>query len=202
MDISELSRYPISGTFIFDNSRSLELVWDGNYFKRSNIRAFDKAREVARDEARKPHLERLALLTAELAEMKKEAEKKRGKKRADADLKADSRAREIENEAEEILDAVEPAVEQAERQAHARELADKVLISWDMLKEGEAAPLTAETLEPRPVLFLRDLYEFCREESVPKSLRTARTRASLATSEITNDGLSDRRTHQPADRIM
>lgn len=195
MDISELSKYPISETFALANSQTLEPVWDANYFTRVNMRAFDKRREVLVEEARKPFQERIVALRERFAELEKEATKK---KKPDA---LDDKMGPLIEEAEEIADQATEAVNLATRKAYAEEFATKVLISIDIMDKGQAVPLTTEALERMPLLFLQDLYAFCREESLPKAQRVAR-RMNRMTSLATNGGSLIQTTQEPTSQVM
>ncbi len=189
MDISKLSRYPVSEPFVFDDGTNVSVTWDANYFTKSSISAFDAQLVTVIESARAPISRRLSELKAELAELDQPKRAKGKKTLTEQELaQIEARAKEIGDELSGLTDAYAVAVEDATRTVFATELAEKVLMGWGFTSDDKPLAITAEVLQVRPSLFLRDLYDHCRESSLPKQLRLARARASLMTAETMQGG--------------
>lgn len=64
-----------------------------------------------------------------------------------------------------------------------------VLMDWELTRNGETIPITADELRRLHPDFIQDLYNFCLQHSVPKSPEIPTTAASQTISETTDAGL-------------
>jgi hypothetical protein len=176
MELSSLSRYPVSEPFLFDDGEVLDLCWDANFFSRARLRAFDEALEKKVEEARKPHADRLDALQREVSALAEGQEKRKNKApRADEE----TRLRDIAGEVEDAASALEKAVTDVTRDHYADALAREVLLTWGMTQGGQPVPITAEVLSAQPLLFLQDVMSHARQRSLPKSRRAATARLTM-----------------------
>lgn len=181
MELSQLDRYPVSAPFVLDNGESLDVTFNANYFSRTNVTAFDKRLSEALEAVRSPLTTRFAELQSELEAISKIKDKK---KLAESHQRAD----EISMEISQIAEEHSAVVEDTTKAEYAAELAGSVLLGWGMTSGGQPVQISTEILKAQPLLFLRDLYEHCRDACIPKSQRLAKTRASLTTtSQTTSD---------------
>lgn len=180
MELSRLSKYPVSDPFVFDNGDVLEVCWDANFFSRARLRQFDEELGRLTDEARAPHAERLNALQAEVGAL---AEAQGERKPTPEE---EQRLNEIVAEVESAAEALEQAVDEAACAHYGRVLAGEILLGWGMTEGGQAVPLSAEVLSAQPLLFLQDLTAHCRRRSLPKSRR--QVTASLTPPPVTHNG--------------
>jgi hypothetical protein len=177
MDISKLQNfYPLSGTFVFATGDELSITWNADVFSSS----FEQLIAEERARSFKPLQDKLENAQIELEALREK--KKDVGDEEDSDL--DARLQELT----ESFKSFSSELETAERAFYADLLAGKVLLGWDMKDGDKPVLLASEPLKALPLLFLKDLLQWAREESLPKWQRVAGTGASPTTSATTSSG--------------
>lgn len=164
MDVLEFQANPITETFT-RHGKSMSVTFNTDAFTpdffRSAANMFREIRQQAKagDE--------------QATEAYKKAKKDDNERSA---LNFEARARQLE----------------IQREIYARLLAGTpdtpVLMDWELTRNGEAIPITADELKRLHPDFIEDLYSFCLEHSVPKSPEIPMIAASPTISETTDAG--------------